>query len=164
MDVGANTDFWRTTHYGFVRHSGHLYARDAAGDFTLSAWIDGAYRDQYDQAGLMVELDEQNWLKAGIEYVDGAPNISAVVTRGVSDWSRVQLPGLASPVAVRVERRGDALHARWSSDGQQWLDFRMAWFPPGQRVRAGVMAAAPKGGGFSVTFRDVVLCSSQDVS
>ncbi len=29
-----NTDFWRETHYGFTRDSGHFFGRDVAGDFT----------------------------------------------------------------------------------------------------------------------------------
>ena len=42
---------------------------------------------QFDQAGLIVYVDEDHWLKAGIEVVDGIPRLSCVVTNNYSDWS-----------------------------------------------------------------------------
>ncbi len=33
--TNKHTDFWRHTWYGFERFSGHLYAAEVAGDFTL---------------------------------------------------------------------------------------------------------------------------------
>ena len=70
--TGPGTDFWRATRYGF---------------------ISGAYADLYDQAGLMLRLDERNWMKCGIEYVHGAQQVNAVVTRDHPDWSVVPAPG-----------------------------------------------------------------------
>merc|ERR1711991_223120 len=47
---------------------------------------------QFDQAGLFLRLDSENWIKVGVEVVDGAPKLSCVVTRnGKSDWSTVSL-------------------------------------------------------------------------
>ena len=86
------TDFWRTTHYGFIRDNGHCLARPWEGDFVASVLVDGDYRDRYDQAGLMVRLDETTWLKCGVEYVGGVHLASVVVTRDVSDWSVAPLP------------------------------------------------------------------------
>ena len=48
------TDFWRSTWYGFERFSGHLYAAEVAGDFTLQAKICADFTTLYDQAGLMM--------------------------------------------------------------------------------------------------------------
>ena len=39
----------------------------------------------YDQAGLMLRIDERNWLKAGIEFVDGRQMLSVVAT--THEWS-----------------------------------------------------------------------------
>ena len=49
--TAPDTDFWRTTHYGFVRDSGHFRYGRVDGDFSARVLIEGAYRDQYDQAG-----------------------------------------------------------------------------------------------------------------
>ena len=34
--TGDKTDFWRTTHYGFIRDDGHLRYRDVKGDMESS--------------------------------------------------------------------------------------------------------------------------------
>jgi len=84
LDVRTDpsTDFWRTTHYDFVRDTGHLLSREVAGDFRLVTTFCGEYRHQYDQAGAMLRIDAENWIKTGVEFVDGEPQVSAVVTRG----------------------------------------------------------------------------------
>ena len=37
---------------------------------------------QFDQGGLFVRVDDEHWIKAGIEVVDGKPRLSCVVTNG----------------------------------------------------------------------------------
>src|ERR1700745_4437319 len=79
--TGPKTDFWRVTHYGFIRDNGHFYYEERTGDFTIQVKIDAKYQALYDQAGVMIRLDAANWIKAGVEYTDGSPHLSAVVTR-----------------------------------------------------------------------------------
>ena len=64
------TDFWRDTHYGFIRDNGHLFGYETDGDFTMQVRVRANYAALYDQAGIMVRLDERNWIKAGIEKSD----------------------------------------------------------------------------------------------
>ena len=78
--TGEKTDFWRTTHYDFIRDDGHLHYQDVKGDFTAELSFLGVYEELYDQAGMMVRVDERNWLKAGIEFVDKRQMLSVVVT------------------------------------------------------------------------------------
>lgn len=87
VTVEAGTDFWRKTHYGFTRDNGHVYYATVAGDFTVEVKVRGAYRDLYDQAGLMVRIDDAHWIKTGIEFVHDVQYVSAVVTNDFSDWS-----------------------------------------------------------------------------
>ena len=94
-----DTDFWRKTHYGFIRDNGHFYYQEVSGDFRCEVKVSGGYAALYDQAGLMVRLDAETWLKCGIEFVEGVQYVSAVVTRDFSDWSVVALPG-GSPAAL----------------------------------------------------------------
>ena len=149
------TDFWRTTHYGFIRDDGHFYYQEAAGDFTYSAKISGDYRDLYDQAGLMVRLDEFNWIKCGIELVEGIQKASVVVTREYSDWSVIPLSGNPASIWFRVKRSGDTLEAAYSLDGSAYTMMRLAYFPPVASVKTGVMCASPTGKGFQAVFEDV---------
>jgi regulation of enolase protein 1 (concanavalin A-like superfamily) len=148
------TDFWRHTFYGFVRDNGHAYLTDICGDFTASATVVGDYRHLYDQAGLMLRVDERNWIKTGIEYTDGMMHFSVVVTREVSDWSVVPLPE-ARPeqeVAIRLTRHGDAVRIQYSIAGTPWQMARLAPFPS-SGARVGVMACSPARAGFQARFR-----------
>jgi hypothetical protein len=74
------TDFWRKTFYGYITDNGHLYYRRVRGDFTTQVKVSGQYHDLYDQAGLMVRIDAENWMKCGVEFVDGKQNMSIVYT------------------------------------------------------------------------------------
>lgn len=158
--AGAKTDFWRTTHYGFIRDNGHVYGEIVGGDFAAEVTIRGQYAAQYDQAGLMVRRDERTWLKCGIEYVDGGQQASAVVTRDFSDWSVTPLAGSPAALWLQVRRRGDTLEVHYAVDGGAPALLRLAYFPPEGEVLVGPMCAAPDGDGFTVHFDQFHLQSS----
>jgi uncharacterized protein len=67
----AKTDFWQKTFDGYVADNGHFYHLSVPGDFTFTACINGRYATLYDQAGLMVRLDSENWMRCGTELIDG---------------------------------------------------------------------------------------------
>lgn len=157
VTTAPKTDFWRTTHYGFVRDDGHFYYETITGDFTLSAKITGAYRDLYDQAGLMVRIDDSNWIKCGIELVEGVQQASAVVTRDFSDWSVVPLASHPASIWFKARRSGDTLEVSYSLDGATYAMLRLAYFPIIPTVKAGLMCASPTGSGFEVVFDAVAL-------
>ncbi len=114
--------------------------------------VSGEYRDLYDQAGLMLRLDEANWLKCGIEFVEGVQQVSAVVTRDYSDWSVVPLPDNPASLWMRVHRRGTAVEVQYSLDGIQYTMLRLGYLTPIETVNVGVMCASPEGNGFSMKF------------
>ncbi|GAA2791251.1 hypothetical protein GCM10020219_073180 [Nonomuraea dietziae] len=76
---------------GYTYDTAHLFGRIVSGDFRLTLTFSGDYAEQYDQAGAVLRVDEATWIKAGVEYVDGAFHLSTVVTREVSDWSVLPL-------------------------------------------------------------------------
>jgi regulation of enolase protein 1 (concanavalin A-like superfamily) len=61
----AKTDFWQKTFDGYVADSGHFFHLPASGDFKFTALINGQYATQYDQAGLMVRIDAEHWMRCG---------------------------------------------------------------------------------------------------
>ena len=65
VTTDRETDFWRETHYGFTRDSGHFFGCVAEGDFTAELRVRARYEELYDQAGIMVRIDEAHWVKAG---------------------------------------------------------------------------------------------------
>ncbi|GGS63649.1 hypothetical protein GCM10010156_23370 [Planobispora rosea] len=149
----AATDLWRTTHYGYVRDRAPMFGREVAGDVRLTVTFGGDYSAQYDQAGAVLRADEENWIKAGTEFVDGGLQLSVVVTRGASDWSVTALPVPAELVTIELTRSGDAVVVRYGLDGAEPVTMlRLAYFPPGVPAFAGAMAAAPDGKGFEARF------------
>jgi regulation of enolase protein 1 (concanavalin A-like superfamily) len=156
--TGDRTDFWRTTHYGFVRDDGHGRLAPAAGDFAATVAFRGDYETLYDQAGLLLRLDAAHWIKAGVEYVAGRRMLSVVVTREVSDWSTMPVPVEDDWLWLRLTRIGTAVHVHWAA-GPEEAGFRMlrlAYFPEGA-AGVGPMCCSPQRAGFRAQFRDFAL-------
>lgn len=159
LTTDGETDFWQETFYGFHRNSGHAFLSPVTGDFTLSARVAGAYEALYDQAGLMLYLDERNWVKAGIEYTDGLMHFSVVVTHDVSDWSVIPLAKARTEdeLRVRLTRHGDAIRIQYAVGAMEsWQMARLAPFTAAE-VCAGVMACSPQRAGFRARFRDIAI-------
>jgi uncharacterized protein len=156
VTTDANTDFWRKTHYGFVRDTGHVFAADVTGDFTADITIDGDFSALYDQAGLMVRESAAHWVKAGAEYNDGALAFSTVLTNERSDWS------LGSRVAtnrfrLRLTVVAGVLKVQCSANERDWTLMRLAPFLPREASGhwlVGPMCCSPERGGLSVRFSD----------
>jgi regulation of enolase protein 1 (concanavalin A-like superfamily) len=154
VTTGERTDFWRKTHYGFVRDDGHLRFARASGDFTAEVTVSGDYRTLYDQAGLMLRIDERHWIKAGVEYVDGRGLLSVVVTRDVSDWSTVPAFAAPDPVRLRLSRHGSAVRVEWSpADANSFSMLRLAHLGATPAM-IGPMCCSPERAGFRACFRD----------
>ena len=145
------TDFWRRTHYGFIRDDGHYWHVPAPAAFTAVVTFEGAYRTLYDQAGMMLRLSETHWIKLGIEHSDGVTNFSMVVTRGNSDWSVVGQPLISGPQSVRLTRSDGAVIAHFRRADGTWQLMRVADFADGDAT-IGPMACSPERAGFEVTF------------
>jgi len=148
----GKTDFWRKTFYGYVNDNGHFLHVSAPGEFQFQARVSGNYSQLYDQAGIMVRLDEKNWMKCGSEFFDGKRWASAVVTHDFSDWSTMEDLTQNGPVYWRVQRKKDSLEAACSIDGEKYTTVRQAYFPARVPLEVGVMCAAPEGQGFDSTF------------
>ena len=155
--VEPGTDYWRITHYGFIRDNGPFRHLKRSGNFEAKVRIRGQYRELYHQAGLMIRLDEKNWIKSGIEFVDGKQNLSAVVTREVSDWSVTPRNDSPGQIFLRLQRYKDAVHIAYSLDGNTWTMLRVAYFPPDVEVDIGMVAAAPGKLSFSVIFDQFIV-------
>ena len=158
LSTADRTDFWQETFYGFRRDNGHAYLRPVEGDFTIEATVVGKYSELYDQAGLMLRIDERTWIKTGIEFTDRMMHLSVVATHNISDWSVVPLPEAtpADEVRVRLSRHGDAVRIQYSIARQPWQLARLAPFPAAA-AQAGVMACSPERAGFEAEFSDVVI-------
>lgn len=179
----AGIDYWSRTFYSpmVVKHDAQTLLTPIAADLeaTFTTAFTLAPRAQFDQAGIMVLVDDETWVKAGIEYTDGVPRLSCVVTNeGFSDWS-TQLwtdwdaDGRTTSIRVRVSKllpghaQGPALvfeAAPWvegatADTPAEWVQVRIASLRSGEKPwRMGLFAISPiEAAGCTARFHHVLL-------
>ena len=156
VTTGKETDYWNNTFYGFKHANGHFRATPVTGDFSLTVHFSAPYATLYDQAGAMLRVDDDNWLKCGVEFTDGRKNFSVVVTHDdQSDWSVMPLDGgVDAPVTLRLTRHAEALRVEVEDAGKFRL-VRLAYLRMPATVEAGPMCCSPVGEGLRVTFHRI---------
>ena len=153
--TNPQTDFWQTTHYGFQRDDGHCLFTRITGDFTMQTHVTFAPRSQYDQCGLMVRLNADNWIKMGIEYEDTAVSrLGSVVTNlGYSDWATQDIGSDHRERWYRLSRNGNDFLLEQSPDGLTWAQMRITHLHVGPpQVEVGPYACSPIGQDFWCKF------------
>ncbi|KAA2213449.1 DUF1349 domain-containing protein [Teichococcus oryzae] len=151
------TDFWRETHYGFIRDNGHFLGCDTPGDFTASLRIRARYEALYDQAGIMLRLGHDRWIKAGLEWSDGVAMLGSVLTLDRSDWATGPFAGDPGDFWLRVTVARGVLRLQASADGRHWPLVRLCPFPQAERYQVGPMCCTPERAGLRVLFSDFAL-------
>lgn len=152
MNVTPQSDYWRVSHYGFTVDDAPFLYTMRGGEFEVKVKVTGDYTARFDQAGLMLRIDHENYIKAGIEFVDGKYNLSTVVTHHTSDWSIIALDRPVPFVWIKAVRRLDAIEVFYSFDDVTYTLMRNAWMPDNHPIMVGVMAACPDGNGFKARF------------
>mmetsp|Transcript_42219 Transcript_42219/g.105156 ORF Transcript_42219/g.105156 Transcript_42219/m.105156 type:complete len:234 (+) Transcript_42219:40-741(+) len=175
-------DYWSRTFYQplLLKHDAQCLLTPISqhAEATLSTAFTLAPRAQFDQAGIMVLVDEKTWVKAGIEFTDGVPRLSCVVTNdGFSDWSTqkwTHWDATDDTTAIRVrvskllpgEAQGPTLvfEAAPYSDNlpgthAEWFQVRIASLRSGnQPWQMGFFASSPiRAAGCSATFHHMHL-------
>ena len=126
------SDFWQQTYFGKSENkdSGHLlYVPCTHNKFLLETLLTLSPRHQNDQAGVMVRYDQKNWVKAGLEFIQGQFKLTCICTiKGFSDWSVQDYLGGRS-IHFRVFcLNGDIVIEHRSSHGpdENWKVLRLA--------------------------------------
>lgn len=158
ITTGANTDFWQRTHYDFNRDSGHALLAKVKGDFTLTTHGSFHPNAQYDQCGLLIRENSENWVKAAIEYEDPViSRLGSVVTNmGFSDWATQDVLSTIKEKWFRLSKLMNDILIEHSDDGYRWKQMRIAHLHHSNReLKIGVYACSPKGKGFSCRFHSI---------
>nr|WP_146363926.1 DUF1349 domain-containing protein [Arthrobacter yangruifuii] len=153
VTAAEQSDAWRHTSYGFVHDSAHalLAPLGAEGAMEVSFLLD--YSEQFDQAGIFLHVSESVWIKAGVEVSDGIPQVGAVVTHEVSDWSVAPVPEwIDQEITVRLSRSGDAVTVRARAGDEPFRLIRVAPLNETASAEAGPFCASPSRDGLTVTF------------
>ncbi|PQZ52699.1 MULTISPECIES: DUF1349 domain-containing protein [unclassified Microbacterium] len=155
LDVTAveGSDAWRHTAYGFVHDTEHALLAPLAVGEAMEVSFRAPWDDQFDQAGVFVHIDDEHWVKTGLEYADDHLGLGAVVTAGGSDWSVGHVDEwLESEITVRVSRWADSVIVRARADDGPWRLVRVAPFDEEAAASAGPFLAAPTRAGLTVRF------------
>ena len=163
MQVTPQSDYWRISHYGFTVDDAPFLYTTRGGEFEVKVKISGDYKVRFDQAGLMLRADKENYIKAGIEFVDGKYNISCVVTHHTSDWSVITLDKPIEHIWIKAVRRLDAVEIFYSFDDKNYTMMRNCHLADNTPVMVGMMAACPDGKGFEARFEEFKITHLPDL-
>ena len=163
MQVTPQSDYWRISHYGFTVDDAPFLYTTRGGEFEVKVKILGDYKVRFDQAGLMLRADKENYIKAGIEFVDGKYNISCVVTHHTSDWSVITLDKPIEHIWIKAVRRLDAVEIFYSFDDKNYTMMRNSHLADNTPVMVGMMAACPDGQGFEARFESFKITHLPDL-
>lgn len=167
LTTAANTDFWQRTHYGFRRDDGHCLLTNVARDFCLTTQVEFQPRQQYDQCGLIVRIDAENWIKVSTEYEDAAHSrLGSVVTNlGYSDWATQDISSDQRTMWYRISSAGSDFLLESSLDGQRWSQLRITHLHHAfEQLQIGLYACSPLGADFHCTFKLLAVTESNWVS
>lgn len=157
ITAAPKTDFWRHTAVNFVADNGHFLHRTVKGKFIFEARLDGAYKTEADQVGLMVRNSPEVWMKCGAEHFAGKRTGCVAFTRDYSDWSTIPRLPETGPLWFRIERQINALDIWVSADGKNFEIARSGYYPPSDSVELGLMVCSATGNGFEAVFDQLKL-------
>ena len=153
VNTALRSDLWRLTSYGFIHDTGHGLLNFFSDGQAIEVDLRSSFGEEFDQAGLLIWSDDENWLKCGLEFADGVLGLGAVVTRGSSDWSTGQVPEWSERVVtVRASRSGDAVTIRAKVDDEPFRLVRVAPIDSQATWHAGPYAASPSREALEVQF------------
>lgn len=162
--TSPDTDFWQSTHYGFKRDNGHCLLTKVQKDFSMTVRTVFKPEKQYDQCGLIVRLDSENWIKMSTEFEDGNHSrLGSVVTNlGYSDWATIDVHTSINEMWYRIQNKGNDFLLEFSRNGSKWQQLRIAHMHEiFRRVSVGVYACSPMDSSFSAGFDHFQLSDSQ---
>ncbi len=161
ITTSGSTDYWQRTHYGFRADNAHALLTRISEEFTFTARCRFETKDQYDQGGLYVRLDQENWIKISIEAEnDEISRLGSVCTNlGYSDWATVDIPATINSIFYRVSSKGDDLLVEYSYDGEKWIQMRICHMHEHTNYfEVGLYACSPKErGGAIYTFDTITI-------
>ena len=157
-----HTDLWQRTYYRFRNDNAPvLQAQTDEQYFSFVVHTDfSGSHHRFDQCGIVVYLDSENWLKASVEYENGEiQHLGSVVTDGgYSDWATAEIPASVRSMWYRLSRRMDDFRIECSDDGVTFRQMRICHMSQATgTIRFGVYACSPEDSSFTAVFTDMAL-------
>jgi len=159
--TAPHTDLWQRTYYHFRNDNApvlQLETEEKFFSFTVRTAFESHHR--FDQCGVVMYLDSENWLKSSIEYENEEfQHLGSVVTNlGYSDWATTAIDASIKAMWYRLSRREDDYCLECSEDGVTFSQMRVCHMHKGGgKIRFGVYACSPEDSSFRATFTDMAI-------
>ena len=157
-----HTDLWQRTYYGFRNDNAPVLQMETEEEFfsfTVKTEFASSHH-RFDQCGVAVYLDSENWLKGSIEYENETfQRLGSVVTNGgYSDWATTDIPADVKSMWYRLSRREDDYCIECSADGEHFSQMRVChMWQGGGKIRFGIYACSPEDSSFKAVFTHMAL-------
>ena len=155
------TDLWQRTYYHFRNDNApvlQMTTQEQYFSFEVKTEFESKHR--FDQCGVVMYLDSENWLKASTEYENERfQHLGSVVTNhGYSDWATTEIDASVKSMWYRLSRRADDFCLECSTDGMQYKQMRVCHMHEAtDTVRFGIYACSPEDSSFKATFTNMKL-------
>ncbi|MCQ2134231.1 MAG: DUF1349 domain-containing protein [Bacteroidales bacterium] len=154
------TDLWQRTYYHFRNDNApalQISTKEQFFSFVVRTDFEESHH-RFDQCGVVMYLDSDNWLKGSIEYENEEfQHLGSVATNnGYSDWATTAIPADVKSMWYRLSRRQDDFCIECSTDGIQWSQMRVCHMYAAQdEIRFGIYACSPEESSFKAVFTDM---------
>lgn len=156
-----HTDYWQRTYYLFQNDNAPtLLFKTKEEFFSFSVKTEFNSKRRFDQCGVAIYQDSDNWCKASIEYENEEfQRLGSVVTNnGYSDWATVDIPATQKYMYYRLSRRRDDFCFESSLDGVHYKQMRIFHlFKGAGEIQVGLYACSPEDSSFTATFSEIKL-------
>lgn len=153
------TDLWQRTYYLFRNDNApvlQMPTNERFFSFTVKTEFESEHR--FDQCGIVMYLDSDNWLKGSIEYENEKfQHLGSVVTNnGYSDWATTEISADIKSMWYRFSRREDDYCIECSEDGITFKQMRICHiWNGGDEIRFGIYACSPEDSSFKAVFTNM---------
>lgn len=160
-----HTDLWQRTYYHFRNDNAsvlQMTTKEKYFSFVVKTTFDSQHR--FDQCGVVVYLDSENWLKGSIEYENEAfQRLGSVVTnKGYSDWATTSIDASIKSMWYRLSRRDSDFCIECSLDGVNFQQIRICHlWEAKDDLHFGVYACSPEDSSFQATFTQLQMLECQ---
>ncbi len=161
ITTNPHTDLWQRTYYHFRNDNAPVLQMETDEkffSFTVKTEFESKHR--FDQCGIVMYLDSENWLKGSIEYENEKfQHLGSVVTNnGYSDWATTEISASVKSMWYRLSRREDDYCIECSEDGVAFRQMRVChmWNGSGT-IQFGVYACSPEESSFKAVFTNMEL-------
>ena len=160
ITTAPHTDLWQRTYYHFRNDNApvlQMQTKEQYFSFVVKTDFTQSHQ-RFDQCGIVMYLDSENWLKGSVEFENGQfQHLGSVVTnKGYSDWATTAIPANVKTMWYRFSRRADDFCIECSTNGMDFSQMRIChMYEAADMISFGIYACSPEESSFTAVFTDM---------